>query len=213
MARFTALQRVRLKRNIYQAAQHADMREAFATGQTGFVSRVPPNNEHIQHDDNCIYYIYLDSGFDRIIPTYRMQADGWYVMGDEIEDIDEQARLEAVAAEMRQISDEYWNVGQAATQPRPTVAPPMVTTTAILEQLASVPVMEMPQSGTRARFAEANPVMEIADPNGPRRAVRFSPRFTPSVVESARRSDEAAVHRYMTEWSVTTWDSDSVQEG
>lgn len=208
MARFTALQRVRLKRNIYQAARDADVREAFATGQTGFVSRVPPNNEHIQHDDNCIYYIYLDSGFDRIIPTYQIQADGWYVMGDEIEDIDEQARLEAVAAEAQQASDEYWNT--YTNTPRPTVAPPMVTTTAILEQLASVPVME------------------IADPNGPRRAVRFSPRFTPEVSnyqgmqvtgawldEQSDRVDHAldAAAYMQTTWSVNPWDSDSVQEG
>ena len=117
MARFTALQRVRLKRNIYQAVHHAGMREAFAPGQTGFIGRVPPNNQHVQHDDDCIYYFMLDSGFTEGTGAYPMDEAGWLVLATEIEDIDEQARLEAVANEMRQISDEYWDAGQATAHP------------------------------------------------------------------------------------------------
>ena len=123
MARFTALQRVRLKRNIYQTANSSTMRGAFTPGETGFISRVPPNNQHVQHDDNCIYYLMLDSGFTQGTGAYPMDEAGWLVLATEIEDIDEQARLEAVAAEMRQISDEYWNVGQATAHP--AVAPPV----------------------------------------------------------------------------------------
>ena len=123
MARFTALQRVRLKRNIYQTANSGNMREAFAEGQTGFISRVPPNNQHVQHDDNCIYHVMLDSGFTEVTGGYPMDEAGWLVLATEIEDIDEQVRLEAVADEMRQISDEYWNVGQATAHP--AVAPPV----------------------------------------------------------------------------------------
>ena len=123
MARFTALQRVRLKRNVYQASSSAAMREAFTSGVTGFISRVPPNNRHVQHDDNCIYHIMLDSGFTEGTGAYPMDDAGWLMAGYELEDIDEQARLEAVAAEMRQISDEYWNVGQATAHP--AVAPPV----------------------------------------------------------------------------------------
>ena len=123
MARFTALQRVRLKRNIYQTANSGNMREAFAEGQTGFISRVPPNNQHVQHDDNCIYYFMLDSGFTEGTGAYPMDEAGWLVLATEIEDIDERVRLEAVADEMRQISDEYWNVGQATAHP--AVAPPV----------------------------------------------------------------------------------------
>ena len=52
-----------------------------------------------------------------------MDEAGWLVLATEIEDIDEQARLEAVASLMRQISDEYWNVGQATAHP--AVAPPV----------------------------------------------------------------------------------------
>ena len=121
MARFTALQRVRLKRNIYQTANSSTMRGAFTPGETGFISRVPPNNQHVQHDDNCIYYLMLDSGFTQGTGAYPMDEAGWLVLATEIEDIDERARLEAVAAEMRQISDEYWNVGQATAHP--AVAP------------------------------------------------------------------------------------------
>lgn len=117
MARFTALQRVRLKRNIYRAAHYDNIREAFAEGQTGFISRVPPNNQYVQHDDNCIYYIMLDSGFTEGTGAYPMDEAGWLVLATEIEDIDEQARLEAVANEMRQISDEYWDAGQATAHP------------------------------------------------------------------------------------------------
>ena len=123
MARFTALQRVRLKRNIYQTANSSTMRGAFTPGETGFISRVPPNNQHVQHDDNCIYYLMLDSGFTQGTGAYPMDEAGWLVLATEIEDIDEQARLEAVADEMRQISDEYWNVGQATAHP--AVAPPV----------------------------------------------------------------------------------------
>ena len=123
MARFTTLQRVRLKRNIYQTSSSAAMREAFTPGETGFISRVPPNNQHVQHDDNCIYYVMLDSGFTEGTGGYPMDEAGWLVLATEIEDIDEQARLEAVADEMRQISDEYWNVGQATAHP--AVAPPV----------------------------------------------------------------------------------------
>ena len=123
MARFTALQRVRLKRNIYQTANSGNMREAFAEGQTGFISRVPPNNQHVQHDDNCIYYVMLDSGFTEGTGGYPMDEAGWLVLATEIEDIDEQARLEAVADEMRRVSDEYWDVGQATAHP--AVAPPV----------------------------------------------------------------------------------------
>lgn len=129
MARFTALQRVRLKRNIYQTANSGNMREAFAEGQTGFISRVPPNNQHVQHDDNCIYYFMLDSGFTEGTGGYPMDEAGWLVLATEIEDINEQARLEALAAEMLRASDEYWDVGQATatltSTPRPTVAPPV----------------------------------------------------------------------------------------
>ena len=129
MARFTALQRVRLKRNIYQTANSANIREAFAEGQTGFISRVGPNNRYVQHDDNCIYYLMLDSGFTQGTGAYPMDEAGWMVLATEIEDIDEQARLEAVASLMRQISDEYWDVGQPTapltSTPRPTVAPPV----------------------------------------------------------------------------------------
>ena len=123
MARFTTLQRVRLKRNIYQTSSSAAMREAFTPGETGFISRVPPNNQYVQHDDNCIYYVMLDSGFTEGTGGYPMDEAGWLVLATEIEDIDEQARLEAVADEMRQISDEYWNVGQATAHP--AVAPPV----------------------------------------------------------------------------------------
>ena len=123
MARFTVLQRVRLKRNIYQTANSANIREAFAEGQTGFISRVGPNNRHVHHDDNCIYYFMPDSGFTEGTGAHPMDEAGWMVLAIEIEDIDEQARLEAVAAEMRQISDEYWNVGQATAHP--AVAPPV----------------------------------------------------------------------------------------
>ena len=123
MARFTALQRVRLKRNIYQTANSGNMREAFAEGQTGFISRVPPNNQHVQHDDNCIYYFMLDSGFTEGTGGYPMDEAGWLVLATEIEDIDEQARLEAVADEMRRVGDEYWDVGQATAHP--AVAPPV----------------------------------------------------------------------------------------
>ena len=123
MARFTALQRVRLKRNIYQTANSGNMREAFAEGQTGFISRVPPSNQHVQHDDNCIYYLMLDSGFTEGTGAYPMDEAGWLVLATEIEDIDEQARLQAVADEMRQISDEYWDVGRATAHP--AVAPPV----------------------------------------------------------------------------------------
>ena len=123
MARFTALQRVRLKRNIYQTSSSSTMRGAFTPGETGFISRVPPNNQHVQHDDNCIYYLMLDSGFTQGTGAYPMDEAGWLVLATEIEDIDEQARLEAVADEMRQISDEYWNVGQATAHP--AVAPPV----------------------------------------------------------------------------------------
>ena len=125
MARFTALQRVRLKRNVYQASSSAAMREAFTSGVTGFISRVPPNNRHVQHDDNCIYHIMLDSGFTEGTGAYPMDDAGWLMAGYELEDIDEQARLEAVAAEMRQISDEYWDVRQPSatltSPPRPAV--------------------------------------------------------------------------------------------
>lgn len=125
MARFTALQRVRLKRNIYQAAHYAAIREAFATGQTGFISRVPPNNQFVHHDDNCIYYFMLDSGFTEGTGAYPMDEPGWMVLATEIEDIDEQARLEAVAVEAQQASDEYWDVRQPSatltSPPRPTV--------------------------------------------------------------------------------------------
>ena len=123
MARFTVLQRVRLKRNIYQTANSSTMRGAFTPGETGFISRVPPHNQHVQHDDNCIYYLMLDSGFTQGTGAYPMDEAGWLVLATEIEDIDEQARLEAVADEMRQISDEYWNVGQATAHP--AVAPPV----------------------------------------------------------------------------------------
>ena len=123
MARFTALQRVRLKRNIYQTANSGNMREAFAEGQTGFISRVPPNNQHDQHDDNCIYYLMLDSGFTEGTGGYPMDEAGWLVLATEIEDINEQARLEALAAEMRRVSVEYWDVGQATAHP--AVAPPV----------------------------------------------------------------------------------------
>ena len=123
MARFTVLQRVRLKRNIYQTSNSSTMRGAFTPGETGFISRVPPNNQHVQHDDNCIYYLMLDSGFTQGTGAYPMDEPGWLVLATEIEDIDEQARLEAVADEMRQISDEYWNVGQATAHP--AVAPPV----------------------------------------------------------------------------------------
>ena len=123
MARFTALQRVRLKRNIYQTANSGNMREAFAEGQTGFISRVPPNNQHVQHDDNCIYYLMLDSGFTEGTGGYPMDEAGWLVLATEIEDINEQARLEALAAEMRRVSVEYWDVGQATAHP--AVAPPV----------------------------------------------------------------------------------------
>ena len=123
MARFTALQRVRLKRNIYQTANSGNMREAFAEGQTGFISRVPPNNQHVQHDDNCIYYFMLDSGFTEGTGGYPIDEAGWLVLATEIEDIDEQARLEAVADEMRQISDEYWDVGQATAHPAVATPP------------------------------------------------------------------------------------------
>ena len=123
MARFTVLQRVRLKRNIYQTSNSSTMRGAFTPGETGFISRVPPNNQHVQHDDNCIYYLMLDSGFTQGTGAYPMDEAGWLVLATEIEDIDEQARLEAVADEMRQISDEYWNVGQATAHP--AVAPPV----------------------------------------------------------------------------------------
>ena len=129
MARFTALQRVRLKRNIYQTSNSSTMRGAFTPGETGFISRVPPNNQHVQHDDNCIYYLMLDSGFTEGTGAYPMDEAGWLVLATEIEDIDEQARLEAVADEMRRISDEYWDVGQPTatltSTPRPTVAPPV----------------------------------------------------------------------------------------
>ena len=129
MARFTALQRVRLKRNIYQTSSSSTMRGAFTPGETGFISRVPPNNQHVQHDDNCIYCLMLDSGFTQGTGAYPMDEAGWMVLAIEIEDIDEQARLEAVAAEMRQISDEYWDAGQPTatltSTPRPTVAPPV----------------------------------------------------------------------------------------
>lgn len=123
MARFTALQRVRLKRNIYQTSSSSTMRGAFTPGETGFISRVPPNNQHVQHDDNCIYYLMLDSGFTRGTGAYLMDEAGWLVLATEIEDIDEQARLQAVADEMRQISDEYWDVGRATAHP--AVAPPV----------------------------------------------------------------------------------------
>ena len=123
MARFTVLQRVRLKRNIYQTSNSSTMRGAFTPGETGFISRVPPNNQHVQHDDNCIYYLMLDSGFTQGTGAYPMDEAGWLVLATEIEDIDEQARLEAVAAEMRQVSDEYWDVGQATAHP--AVAPPV----------------------------------------------------------------------------------------
>lgn len=123
MARFTALQRVRLNRNIYQTSNSSAMREAFTPGKTGFISRVPPNNQHVQHDDNCIYYFMLDSGFTEGTGAYPMDEAGWLVLANEIEDIDEQARLEAVAAEMRRVSDEYWDVGQATAHP--AVAPPV----------------------------------------------------------------------------------------
>ena len=123
MARFTVLQRVRLKRNIYQTANSGNMREAFAEGQTGFISRVPPNNQHVQHDDNCIYYLMLDSGFTQGTGAYPMDEAGWMVLATEIEDINEQARLEALAAEMRRVSVEYWDVGQATAHP--AVAPPV----------------------------------------------------------------------------------------
>ena len=129
MARFTVLQRVRLKRNIYQTSSSSTMRGAFTPGETGFISRVPPNNQHVQHDDNCIYYLMLDSGFTQGTGAYPMDEAGWLVLATEIEDIDEQARLEAAAAEMRQVSDEYWDVGQPTapltSTPRPTVAPPV----------------------------------------------------------------------------------------
>ena len=165
MARFTALQRVRLKRNIYQTANSSTMRGAFTPGETGFISRVPPNNQHVQHDDNCIYYLMLDSGFTQGTGAYPMDEAGWLVLATEIEDIDERARLEAVAAEMRQISDEYWDVGQATAHP--TVAPP--------------PRQGHQPSEMLGRFAEANPVMEITDPSPPRPVVGFYPRFTPEV--------------------------------
>lgn len=123
MARFTTLQRVRLKRNIYQTSSSAAMREAFTPGETGFISRVPPNNQYVQHDDNCIYYVMLDSGFTEGTGGYPMDEAGWLVLATEIEDINEQARLEALAAEMRRVSDEYWDVGQATAHP--AVAPPV----------------------------------------------------------------------------------------
>ena len=123
MARFTALQRVRLKRNIYQTSSSAAMREAFTPGETGFISRVPPNNQYVQHDDNCIYYVMLDSGFTEGTGGYPMDEAGWLVLATEIEDINEQARLEALAAEMRRVSVEYWDVGQATAHP--AVAPPV----------------------------------------------------------------------------------------
>ena len=174
MARFTALQRVRLKRNIYQTANSSTMRGAFTPGETGFISRVPPNNQHVQHDDNCIYYLMLDSGFTQGTGAYPMDEAGWLVLATEIEDIDEQARLETVAAEMRRVSDEYWDVGQAtahpavATPPRqgyavPQVSPPTHTVTAWVEAIAN------------------NPVMEIADPSLPRPIVGFSHWSTPEV--------------------------------
>ena len=125
MARFTALQRVRLKRKIYQTANYGNMREAFAEGQTGFISRVPPNNQHVQHDDNCIYYFMLDSGFTEGTGAYPMDEAGWMVLATEIEDINEQARLEALAAEMRRVSVEYWDVGQATAHP--AVATPVLS--------------------------------------------------------------------------------------
>ena len=129
MARFTTLQRVRLKRNIYQTSSSAAMREAFTPGETGFISRVPPNNQHVQHDDNCIYYLMLDSGFTEGTGGYPMDEAGWLVLATEIEDINEQARLEALAAEMRRVSVEYWDVRQPSatltSPPRPTVAPPV----------------------------------------------------------------------------------------
>ena len=123
MARFTVLQRVRLKRNIYQTSSSAAMREAFTPGETGFISRVPPNNQYVQHDDNCIYYVMLDSGFTEGTGGYPMDEAGWLVLATEIEDINEQARLEALAAEMRRVSVEYWDVGQATAHP--AVAPPV----------------------------------------------------------------------------------------
>ena len=123
MARFTTLQRVRLKRNIYQTSSSAAMREAFTPGETGFISRVPPNNQYVQHDDNCIYYVMLDSGFTEGTGGYPMEEAGWLVLATEIEDINEQARLEALAAEMRRVSVEYWDVGQATAHP--AVAPPV----------------------------------------------------------------------------------------
>ena len=123
MARFTTLQRVRLKRNIYQTSSSAAMREAFTPGETGFISRVPPNNQYVQHDDNCIYYVMLDSGFTEGTGGYPMDEAGWLVLATEIEDINEQARLEALAAEMRRVSVEYWDVGQATAHP--AVAPPV----------------------------------------------------------------------------------------
>ena len=162
MARFTTLQRVRLKRNIYQTANSGNMREAFAEGQTGFISRVPPNNQHVQHDDNCIYYLMLDSGFTEGTGGYPMDEAGWLVLATEIEDIDEQSRLEAVAAEMRQVSDDYWNVGQAATQARPTVQPPRqgYQPSEMLGRFTEEALIEIRNYGVQAQFA---------------------PRFTPEV--------------------------------
>ena len=52
-----------------------------------------------------------------------MDEAGWLVLATEIEDINEQARLEALAAEMRRVSVEYWDVGQATAHP--AVAPPV----------------------------------------------------------------------------------------
>ena len=179
MARFTALQRVRLKRNIYRAARYDNIREAFAEGQTGFISRVPPNNQYVQHDDNCIYYIMLDSGFTEGAGGYPMDEAGWLVLATEIEDIDERARLEALAAEMRRVSDEYWDVGQPSatltSTPHPTVAPPP-------RQGYAAPQVSPPTHTVTAWIEEmANPVMEIADPSPPRPVVGFSPIFTPEV--------------------------------
>ena len=123
MARFTVLQRVRLKRNIYQTSNSSTMRGAFTPGETGFISRVPPNNQYVQHDDNCIYHVMLDSGFTEGTGGYPMDEAGWLVLATEIEDINEQARLEASAAEMRRSWVEYWDVGQATAHP--AVAPPV----------------------------------------------------------------------------------------
>lgn len=168
MARFTALQRVRLKRNIYQTSSSAAMREAFTPGETGFISRVPPNNQHVQHDDNCIYYFMLDAGFTEGTGAYPMDEPGWMVIATEIEDIDEEARRNAREPEAQRASDEYWDVRQPTatlTTPRPTVAPPPLIS-------SFIPPAAEARDGDTIRYLGLNRQAEAA---------RFAPRFTPEV--------------------------------